>query len=51
MKSEQSAARTYLRRSLELAERIGDLPSMTTSMGNLGNVAQHSGDLLESEEW
>src|SRR5450755_869089 len=51
VKSEQSAARTYLRRSLELAERIGDLPSMTTSMGNLGDVAQRSGDLLESEEW
>ncbi len=51
VKSEQSAARTYLRRSLELAERIGDLPTMTTSMGNLGDVAQRSGDLLESEEW
>ncbi len=51
VKSEQSVARTYLRRSLELAERIGDLPSMTTSMGNLGDVAQRSGDLLEAEEW
>jgi len=51
VKSEQASARTYLRRSLELAERIGDLPSMTTVMGNLGDVAQRSGDLLESEEW
>ncbi len=44
-------ARDYLRRSLDLAERIGDLPSTATVTSNLGDVAQRSGNLLEAEEW
>ncbi len=50
-KAENSIARGYYRRSLELAERMGDLPNMAFVTGNLGDVAARSGDLLEAEEW
>jgi tetratricopeptide (TPR) repeat protein len=45
-KAENTIARTYYRRSLELAERMGDLPNMAFVTGNLGDVAARSGDLL-----
>lgn len=51
MRSELSEARTYLHRSYDLAERIGDLPNKTFLTCNLGDVASRSGDLLEAETW
>lgn len=51
MKSENSVANVYFRRSLELAERIGSLPDMTYITGNLGEMAARSGDLFQAEEW
>jgi tetratricopeptide (TPR) repeat protein len=41
----------YMQRSLELAERGGDLPNMTFVSFNLGDMAQRSGELQEAETW
>ncbi len=49
IKGENEVARPYIRRSLDLAERVGNLPIMTAATLNLGDVAQRSGDLLEAE--
>jgi predicted ATPase/DNA-binding SARP family transcriptional activator len=51
VKCEHKAARTYLQRALELAERAGDLPNMAHVMLNLGDAFHRTGDLLESEKW
>ena len=51
MKAENTQARVYMRRSLELTERMGDLPNMAFVTGNLGEMASRCGDLQEAEEW
>jgi tetratricopeptide (TPR) repeat protein len=50
-RSENAVASTYLHRSLDLAERMGNLPIMALASGNLGEMASRTGNLLEAEEW
>jgi len=50
-KAEHEEARSFLRRSLTLAEQIGDLPLTSVIYSNLGILAAHTGDLLEAENW
>ncbi len=50
-RSENAVANTYLRRTLDLAERMGNLPNMAYASGNLGEMASRTGNLLEAEEW
>ncbi|HLJ33273.1 MAG TPA: DUF6788 family protein [Ktedonobacteraceae bacterium] len=50
-RSENDVARTYLHRSLDLAERMGNFPIMALASGNLGEMASRTGNLLEAEEW
>src|SRR5205823_11014954 len=51
MKSENAVARTYMHRSLELAERMSNYPIIALNTGNLGEMAARAGDLLKAEEW
>ena len=51
IKGAHGAARMYMQRSLELAERGGDLPNTTFVSFNLGDMAQRSGELQEAETW
>ncbi|HEX6477264.1 MAG TPA: tetratricopeptide repeat protein [Ktedonobacteraceae bacterium] len=51
MKAENSVARSYFQRSLELAERMGDLPNIALATGNLGDVIARCGGLLEAEAY
>ncbi len=51
IKGEHASARVYLQRSLDLAERTGDLPNMAFVANNLGEVAHRSGELVEAEAW
>lgn len=47
--AELTPAQAALRRSLNTAERIGDVPIMSVSAGNLGLIAARVGDLSEAE--
>ncbi|HEY7418159.1 MAG TPA: tetratricopeptide repeat protein, partial [Ktedonobacteraceae bacterium] len=49
LRGEHDAARIYMHRALNLAERTGDLPNMAFIAINLGEAAHHSGDLKEAE--
>jgi len=51
VKSENAMAHTYMQRSLELAERMGNQPNIALVTGNLGEMATRSGELLQAEEW
>ncbi len=44
-------AHICLQRSLQIAEHVGDLPSVAVAAGNLGLLALHSGQLVEAEQW
>lgn len=46
-----SSAQAALRRSLNTAERIGDVPLLSVSAGNLGLIAARVGDLQEAERF
>lgn len=46
-----SQAQAFLRRSLSIAERIGDLPIVCMSFTNLGLLAARMGDLADAENW
>ncbi len=48
-KAEYPLAQTFLRRSFNLAERIGDRPLMSVVFRNLGELAAASGNLQEAE--
>jgi DNA-binding SARP family transcriptional activator/predicted negative regulator of RcsB-dependent stress response len=48
-KAEYSQAQAALRRSLGLAERIGELPLVSFDLGNLGILAIRTGNLAEAE--
>ncbi len=50
-KAEHEEARSFLRRSLSLAEQIGDIPLTAVIYSNLGVLAAHTGDLLDAENW
>jgi predicted ATPase/DNA-binding SARP family transcriptional activator len=50
-RAEHSKAQASLRRSLNTAEQIGDIPSMSVDFGNLGVLAARLGDLAEAEAW
>ena len=51
VKADYTSAESYFRRSLNLAERIGDFPLVSTVCVNLGEMAANMGNLLEAEEW
>jgi len=51
VKAEYAAAESYFRRSLTLAERVGDFPLLSTVCVNLGEMTANMGNLLEAEEW
>lgn len=48
-KAEYSQAQAILRRSLSIAERIGDLPLVSFATGNLGVVDLRIGNLVDAE--
>ncbi|HEY6411084.1 MAG TPA: tetratricopeptide repeat protein, partial [Ktedonobacteraceae bacterium] len=50
-KAEHEQARPFLRRSLSLAEQIGDVPLTAVIYSNLGVLAGRTGDLQEAENW
>nr|HET6902894.1 tetratricopeptide repeat protein [Ktedonobacteraceae bacterium] len=50
-KAEHELAQEYLRRSLNLAERIGDTPLTAVVFSNLGDLAARTGNLAEAESW
>ncbi len=50
-KTEHSLAQAALRRSLSVAERIGDVSIMSVALGNLGTLSARLGDLSEAEVW
>lgn len=47
--AEYSLAQTFLHRSLDTATRIGDIPSMSVTHGNLGLLAARYGFLADAE--
>ena len=51
VKAEYPAAESYFRRSLTLAERVGDFPLVSTVCVNLGELTANMGNLLEAEDW
>jgi tetratricopeptide (TPR) repeat protein len=48
-KAEHTLAQAAFRRSLHLAERVGDVPLMSVIFCNLGELAVRTGDLAEAE--
>jgi len=50
-KAEHELAQSFFRRSIHLAERIGDVPLTSWVFGNLGVLAARSGNLSEAESW
>ncbi len=50
-KAEHGLAQSELRRSLNVAEIVGDVPLMSVVFGNLGVLATRFGDLSEAENW
>lgn len=50
-KAEHELAHAAFRRSIHIAERIGDVPLMSVVFGNLGVLAARSGNLPEAEAW
>jgi len=50
-KAEHQEAQASFRRSLHLANRVGDIPLKAVVFGNLGVLTFRSGSLLEAEEW
>ncbi|MFL5700189.1 MAG: hypothetical protein ACJ797_24185, partial [Ktedonobacteraceae bacterium] len=50
-RAEYNQAQAFLRRSLGIAERIGELPLVCIVFGNMGVQAMRTGDLAEAENW
>src|SRR5205823_402184 len=50
-RAEYKQAQAFLRRSLGIAERIGELPLVCIVFGNMGVQAMRTGDLVEAENW
>lgn len=51
IRGEYEIALSYFKRSLELIERTGNIPSKVLVTGNLGEVTGHTGNLQEAEIW
>jgi Predicted ATPase len=51
LKGEHKTGRALMQQALELAERGGELPTLTFIMINLGDTTQRSGELATSESW
>ncbi|HZO73749.1 MAG TPA: DUF6788 family protein [Ktedonobacteraceae bacterium] len=49
-KAEHSLAQAFFRRSLSIAERIGEMPLVSFIFGNLGVLDTHCGNLDEAED-
>ena len=49
-KAEFKLAHAAFRRSLHLAERVGDIPLMSVDFRNMGVLCARSGDLREAED-
>src|SRR5205807_7154787 len=50
-RAEYALAQTALRRSLGLAERLGDAPLISVVFSNMGELAAASGELAEAVYW
>jgi predicted ATPase/DNA-binding SARP family transcriptional activator len=50
-RAEYSKAQVFLRQSLGIAERIGDLQVQCVTYNNLGILAARYGNTIEAEEW
>ncbi len=50
-KAEYNLVQSTLRRSLSVAEQIGDVPLLCVVRGNLGILAMRLGELVEAEDW
>ena len=50
-KAEHSLAQAFFRRSLNIAERIGEMPLISITFGNLGVLSARIGDIEEAEIW
>lgn len=50
-RSEHPLAQAILRRSLSIAEQVGDIPLMSIVLGNMGILVARFGDLVEAENW
>jgi DNA-binding SARP family transcriptional activator len=49
-KAEHELAQSFFQRSLDIAERVGDVPLMSVVFGNLGVLAIRTGSLFEAEK-
>src|SRR5260370_7767389 len=50
-RSEHTSAQAALRRSLNIAEQVGDASIMSLAFGNLGMLSARFGDLAEAEAY
>jgi DNA-binding SARP family transcriptional activator len=50
-RTENALAQPYMYRALELAERMGNLPTIAQVTGNLGEMSTRAGKLIQAEEW
>ncbi len=50
-KGQLELAQSFFRRSLNIAERIGDIPSVCVALGNIGVLSARLGNLGEAENW
>ncbi|MBV9690423.1 MAG: tetratricopeptide repeat protein, partial [Ktedonobacteraceae bacterium] len=50
-RAEHILAQSALRRSLSLAEKIGEIPLISVIFGNLGVLSMRNGNLIEAEDW
>jgi tetratricopeptide (TPR) repeat protein len=50
-KAEHTLAETLFLRSLNVAERVGEMPLAGVNLCNLGILALRTGDLVKAEEW
>src|SRR2546423_8522962 len=50
-KAEHAEAQLFLRRSLSMAEQIGDIPLTAVNFSNLCVLGEHPGDLSEAGKW
>lgn len=50
-KAELGSAQSFIRRSLNISERIGDIPTIYAAFGNLGILAMRSGNLMDAKDY
>lgn len=51
IKAEYNLAQAVFHRTLDIAEKIGDAPTRSVGLINLGVLAARSGNLIEAERW